>query len=223
MSMIIKATRHRPEASAPALGHVAFNFDDMQDRAQSYVDQVRGQAAQLLAEAQRQADQIRKRSEEQGRQDALAQVDKLLDQKVAKELETLLPSLHQGIQAIQDSKQAWLRHWEQRTVQTAIAIAERILRRQLEQQPETTMELVREALQLAAGSAEITVHMHPSDLENLRGQVERLAAELCHLSPTAVVADPEIEAGSCRVETKFGSVDQQFHAQLARIEEELIR
>ena len=35
------------------------------------------------------------------------------------------------------------------------------------------------------------------------------------------MADPEIARGGCRVETRFGTIDQQFEAQLARIEEEL--
>ena len=37
----------------------------------------------------------------------------------------------------------------------------------------------------------------------------------------AIVADPEITTGGCRVETQFGMIDQQFEAKLERIEEEL--
>jgi flagellar biosynthesis/type III secretory pathway protein FliH len=36
-----------------------------------------------------------------------------------------------------------------------------------------------------------------------------------------VVADPQVSLGGCRVETRFGVIDQQFEAQLARIEQEL--
>jgi len=35
------------------------------------------------------------------------------------------------------------------------------------------------------------------------------------------VADPDITPGGCRVDTQFGSIDQQLETQLARIEEEL--
>ena len=48
-----------------------------------------------------------------------------------------------------------------------------------------------------------------------------VSAELTKLSTAHVVSDPTIELGSCRVDTEFGCIDQQFQAQLERIEEEL--
>ena len=40
------------------------------------------------------------------------------------------------------------------------------------------------------------------------------------LGDAELVADPAITPGGCRVETRFGVIDQQFETQLARIEEE---
>jgi flagellar biosynthesis/type III secretory pathway protein FliH len=39
--------------------------------------------------------------------------------------------------------------------------------------------------------------------------------------PSAVVADESISPGGCRIETRYGEVDQQIEAQLRRIEEDL--
>ncbi len=41
------------------------------------------------------------------------------------------------------------------------------------------------------------------------------------LGETQIVADASVSPGGCRVETRFGSIDQTFEAQLARVEEEL--
>ena len=41
------------------------------------------------------------------------------------------------------------------------------------------------------------------------------------LGETQIVADAAISPGGCRVETRFGAIDQTFEAQLARVEEEL--
>ena len=55
----------------------------------------------------------------------------------------------------------------------------------------------------------------------------RMAARQSGLAPkrtlttAEIVADPAITLGGCRVETRFGIIDQQFEAQLKRIEEEL--
>ncbi len=48
-----------------------------------------------------------------------------------------------------------------------------------------------------------------------------LLAEFSALGPTEIIADAQISRGGCRVDTRFGVIDQQFEAQLARIEEEL--
>ena len=41
------------------------------------------------------------------------------------------------------------------------------------------------------------------------------------LGGAEVTADAAIGRGGCRVETRFGTIDQQFESQLKRIEEEL--
>jgi len=41
------------------------------------------------------------------------------------------------------------------------------------------------------------------------------------LGDTQIIPDAAISRGGCRVETRFGAIDQTFEAQLARIEEEL--
>jgi len=63
--------------------------------------------------------------------------------------------------------------------------------------------------------------LHPADHQALAPQVESLVAELSSLGAAEIVAGPEITRGGCRVETRFGVIDQQVEAQLARIEEEL--
>ena len=103
----------------------------------------------------------------------------------------------------------------------AVAIAERVVRRELAAAPEITMALVREALELAAGSAELVLRLNPEDFNLLGDQAQRMAAELTRLGKVDVVADPAITKGGCRVDTRHGTIDQQLEVQLARIEAEL--
>jgi flagellar assembly protein FliH len=216
MSTIIKATE---------IGHdvpgVAFNFDDMTAKAQQYLDRVRAEAARIVEQAHQDAEQVRRKAQLAGRQAGQAEIERIVEKQLGGQLATLMPALRQVIEQIRHAKQAWLAHWEKSGVHLAAAIAERLIRRQLEQTPEITLTLVREALELAAGSSEVRVEMHPDDHQALRPQVERLIAELAPLGSVELVADPQIRPGGCRVETRFGVIDQQFEAQLARIEEEL--
>ncbi len=212
MSSVIRAT----ERSGGVQG-VAFNFDDLSAEARRYLDKIRAEAGKIVVQAQQEAAAIRKQAERDGQQAALRSVEAIVQRQLA----TVLPALRQVTDEIRHAKQAWLSHWEAGAVHLAAAIARRITRRELSRQPEITLVLVREALELAAGSTQLRIHLSPGDQQALGARVETLTKELCHLAEVEVIADPEISAGGCRVETRFGTIDQQFEAQLARIEEEL--
>ena len=81
--------------------------------------------------------------------------------------------------------------------------------------------MVREALQLAAGCGQVRLLLNPNDHSALGSQMQLLVQEMSGLGETQIIADASISSGGCRVETRFGSIDQTFEAQLARIEEEL--
>jgi flagellar assembly protein FliH len=200
---------------------VAFQFSDVARDANEFLAGVRAQGDAILAEARREADQIRRRAEQEGRQAAVAAATRILEEKVGKQLESLLPALRKAIDAINAEKPNWQRHWERSAVHLAAAIASRVIRREVEQTPDISLELVREALQLAVGSPRIAIRLHPEDHGAIAGQVSKLSDELARLAKCEVVADSTVNRGSCRVETEYGVIDQTFDAQLARIEEEL--
>lgn len=200
---------------------VAFNFEDMTARAQKYLDQVKAEAAQIMARTEKQAEEIRRKAERDGQAAAMKKVEAMIDQKVGEQMKSVLPALRQAVAEVQQTRQTWLGHWEKSAVHLATQIAARVIRREVAHAPEITLELVREALELAAGSPEIRVLLHPEDHEALAGGVRTLAAELGALAPVKVLSDPKISRGGCRLETCHGAIDQQFEAQLARIEQEL--
>lgn len=216
MSIVIKA-------SGPnrAIDGMSFNFDDIGDRANQYLEQVRRQGADILAKAQQDAIAIRQQAEVQGRAAALEAAKRILDEKVSQQLTTLLPALREAIERIHAAKAHWLLHWEKTAVHVAAAIAGRVIRRELERTPEITLTLVREALELASGSEDIQLRMHPDDLAAMGEHVQNLADELSRLAKPEIIGDPQIAKGCCRIDTRFGFIDQQWGAQLDRIEQEL--
>jgi flagellar assembly protein FliH len=202
---------------------VAFNLEDMTQQGTRYLEKVRSQATQIIAEAHKQAATIRRHAEEEGRQAAMRAAEKVLDDKVGQRMQTLLPALQTVVSDIADAKQAWLSQWERATVRLAAAIAGKVIRGHVTNLPEVNLKLVREALEMAAGSSQVRIHLNPSDHQALHAQIGRLTKELGHIGGAEILADPQITAGGCRVETLHGSIDQQFEAQLSRIEEELTR
>jgi len=216
MPSVIKASDH-----GTSIRSTAFNFADMDGEADRRLDQYRDQARQILIDAKREADALRARAAQEGRKAAEAAVRAQLEREQEQKIATLMPALAQVVRDIRDAKQAWLSHWEKTAVGVAAAIAQRVIRRELAEKPEITTTLVREALELAVGSDRLRIRLSPTDHKNLMPQIEMLAREIAPLAATEILADPAVSPGGCRVETRFGLIDQTFEAQLARIEEEL--
>jgi flagellar assembly protein FliH len=212
MSTVIRASERNNGTQT-----VAFNFEDMGERSQRYLAKVRDEARQIVVKAQQEAESIRRRAEQEGRQAALLAVEEM----IKKQLTTVIPALRLAVHDIQEAKQSWLKHWEAAAVRVSGAIAEKLVRREIGRHPDITLTLVREALELAAGNSQLRIQLNPSDLEALRGQLSVLLDEIAPLADAELNADPEIAPGGCRVETRFGIIDQQFASQLKRIEEEL--
>ena len=216
MSTVIKAA-----GAIRAIESGSFNFGDMSDKAKAYLDQVRQDAARIVQQAERDAAAVRARAEREGEQAALQAAERILDEKIGKQLATLLPALRQAVTEIEHARQAWLSQWEKAAIRVATSVACRIARRAAIASPDITVGLVREALELAAGSSDIEIHLHPADHLALGKQTEQLARELLRLGNAKVVANDAVTQGGCRVVTRFGVIDQQFEAQAARIEQEL--
>jgi flagellar assembly protein FliH len=220
MATIIK-TDEPQRQSGSAFRAVAYDLTDMAAQADSYLGSVRGQAAQIVEQAKREADAIRQQAETAGRRAAEQAIERILDEKVAQQMKTLTPALQSAVRQVEDAKQAWLRHWEACTVELAVKIAGRLVRGELQRRPEISAAWIRESLQLAAGSGDVTIRLNPADQETLSRQVQQLAAVFAPLAKVTVVADETISPGGCKLVTEFGTVDQQLEAQLERVKEEL--
>lgn len=221
MATIIRKSSVDEETSGRPVMQVAFNFEDMNDRANEYLETVRREAAKIVQQAHQQAEQVRKQAEALGRATAQQQARLALEQELSERVATLAASLDKLVAETNDAKADWLRRWEQSAVAVATAIAERIIRREISHRPEITLDLVREALHLAAGAADVTLHLNPADYELLGANAETLTTTLGRLAPTEIVADPNVTPGGCVVQTNLGQIDQQIESQLARIQEEL--
>lgn len=219
MAGIIKAGEFGGAASGAY--SAAFNFEDMSERANEYLAVVRQQAEQILQDARTEASQIAANAKVEGRQAALQEAKQSLGATLDQQLATLLPALQQAVQDIQHSKSAWLAHWESQTITLATAIAERVIRREVVETPDITLDLVRDALELAMGAGSITIQLSPEDYEALRDKTESVARQVGRLGSTNIVADSAVSSGGCRVVTEFGVIDETFEAQLNRIQEEL--
>jgi flagellar assembly protein FliH len=216
MASIIKAHEHASERQA-----AAFQLAELAGEPVAQGGCATSRAADVLSRAAQQACEIRRRAEEEGRAAGLLVAEQVLSERIDRQMAASIAAAEAAVARIRAARDQWLAHWERTAVHVAVQIAERVIRREVAKTPQITLDLVREALELAAGSADIKLRMHPDDVKSLGQHTDRLLKELTHLGKVELVADASISTGGCRVDTRFGVIDQQFTSQLARIESEL--
>ncbi len=198
-----------------------FNFEDVASQATACVAQARLEAAQILTQAAEEVDALRAQAETAGRAAAAEAIDRMVEERVAARFARLENALEHIKQEAQLARQDWLASWREQSVKLALAIARRVIRRELVAQPDIPLALVQEALQTGTGAMRMKLLMHPADVSGLADKIQQVLSADSSGVVVQLVADPSIEPGGCRVETEFGAIDQQFSAQLARIGEEL--
>ncbi|MCL4202160.1 MAG: hypothetical protein KJ000_06680 [Pirellulaceae bacterium] len=219
MVRIIKAAE--AAVSAPSSARSRGTFIDASHDVTSQLEQARVQAARIVDDARQQAEQIRREAAEQGRQQAEATYQERVRGEVQRHLASALPAFEQAVQALREARAGHLRQCETGLIRLASAIAARLVRRQVQQTPEVALDLVREALELATGSQQLKIRLNPADFEALGASAAELAR--CHGDGVTaeLIADADVSRGGCVLQTEFGTIDQRFESQLARIMEEL--
>lgn len=199
----------------------ADEFVEVGREIENQLDRARHQAAKIIAEAEAKAEAIRLQATRQGQREAARTARSEVEQEVERRLATAMPALEQAIRSVEQQRCDRQRDLEQQVVQLAVAIASKLVRDELAHQPEIPLRLLREALNLAAGSQRVIVRLNPVDLQLLESHIAPLLATFREGLQAEVVADPEVSRGGCLVQSEFGCIDQRFETQLARIQQEL--
>lgn len=221
MAEVIKGSSLQGAGGTHAPRLASFNFADIHSKADAYLVEVRAKAAEIIAAAHSEAEQIKIKAQHDGRQAALQAAEASLRKHVETQLNRVLPALEHAADQLVLANAQWQQQWDQELVKLSTAIAGRIVRRELTHDAGITVNWVREALEMGMGSPSLAVHLHPDDVEVLKDRVQEIASRLTKLGSVKVVADPAIDRGGCQVRSEYGVIDQTVPAQLARIEQEL--
>ncbi len=130
-----------------------------------------------------------------------------------KRAEAMLRRLAQTLEELSALRDNMVRQTERELVQLSVAIARRILQREVSVDPELTAALAHIALERLGGTGPATVRLHPDDYAIVTsGQVAPLGGR-----QVDVVPDPRVARGGCLVESEFGSINASVDAQVDEI------
>ncbi len=101
-------------------------------------------------------------------------------------------------------------------VRLALAVAEKVVRREIAADPAFVAGLVRRCLARIVRRSEVRLRVHPADHAKVLAEREAILRESGVGHELTVVADPRVGRGGCVVETPDYVVDGTIESQLAR-------
>jgi flagellar assembly protein FliH len=132
--------------------------------------------------------------------------------------EAMLARLMASLEELATLRAQMIHQTERQMVQLALAIARRVIQREVSLDQDLLIAMARVALDRLGESARITVRLNPEDFE-VTGAARTAQLEGSHV---AIVADARISRGGCRVESDLGVMDAGVDAQLHEIARALL-
>jgi len=134
------------------------------------------------------------------------------------ELQPVIGRLARSIEEIAQMRPRMRREAEADVVRLALAIARRVVRRELAVDPDALRGLVLAALEKLQGQEIFRVKVHPSHAALVTACLKEAAAN----SAAQIIADPGCEPGGLVFETERGNLDASMDSQLQEIERGLV-
>ncbi|MCX7982185.1 MAG: FliH/SctL family protein [Syntrophales bacterium] len=137
--------------------------------------------------------------------------------EVERELGRTLNLLKQTMNEVARLRSEIIKNGEKEIVALAMAIAEKIVRQELETNREAIKAIFLSAIEAIGEKEKLLVRCSPGDLPVLESYVRDLQASQGGLGEVEFIADTNLSPGGVKIETPFCEVDASLESQLAVI------
>ncbi len=179
--------------------------------------EARRTADRMLQQAQERSLTVEREAYEKG----FAQGEKAGMELANKKAEALLQRYQSSLAEFGRLRGDILLRIEKDVVRLAVAIAKKIVHREVHADPEIILTMTRIALTRIGEKSMVTIHLNPADFKFVLDNKARLgtASELAGIT---LVEDGAVSRGGCLIDTEMGSIDARVDEQLREIEHGLL-
>jgi flagellar assembly protein FliH len=205
------------------------DLEAIRSEADAILAEAQETAAQCLAEAENKANELQELAQkayeetlvkaqeegheqgyqegyDQGKQSALNDMQATMQESFEK-AERLIKTADQEVaQMFVDA--------EHQIIEIALAVASKILAREVEDNPTTILPIVKEALSKVNDQNQIVIRVNPEDYEMVLMAKRDLQLMVGRDNAITVTADHTVPAGGCMIETALGTVDARVDTKL---------
>jgi flagellar assembly protein FliH len=134
-------------------------------------------------------------------------------------LAPLLDSLRNALLQLKNIRAETYHHIEKEVVELALAIARKVVCREIQMDPEVVVCVARQALARIDDPGKIKIKMSPADLQFLNESRYRLSELIGNIDNVSLEAEENIHSGGCIIETNLGEIDARIENQIQAVEE----
>jgi len=138
-------------------------------------------------------------------------------QASADSLERVQRVLHETVASFGKQRAQLLEHLQPVIVKLVLAVARRIVDRELRTDGEAVKRVVHRALEDLGRSGRIIARASPEDADILRDAMDQDRWTAPSMVELEVVADPSISRGGCILQSDYGQVDATVETQMAEM------
>jgi flagellar assembly protein FliH len=150
------------------------------------------------------------------------QTEKHLRGELERKLAETQTHLHEVLSRLQPELERFRSSAEKQVVKLALAIAERIVKREVATDNELVVRQIGEAVKRIVGIERMKIRVNPKDEALVREYRTSILASTDAVRELAIEADETIARGGCIIESDSGNVDALLVTQIERIEVALL-
>lgn len=134
------------------------------------------------------------------------------------DIKKVMTQLNEEMKNYIDRRGDQLQQLEERLVQLSLAIARKILFKEMENDKELIVRIIEKALMAVEGEKSITIELNPKDKDNVSSLWDELNQTLFDGLEVDLKENPHISRGGCKIISAIGTVDASLESRLEKIE-----
>ena len=229
------------KANNLASSAATFNLADIEQQARAMILRAKAQGDQILAEATRQAAELKaavtkglesarlvaiEEGKKLGREQGIAQALPQAKAQALAEQKAVLTNAIAGLGDVSMQLDAKMQSFEAAAkadlLKLSVEIARRVVKVISERDVVVLERNVAECVRLVVDKSAVRIAVAPSQLEQLNALLPQLKLTWPTLRSVEMTADDTLRPGGCRVFSASGSIDANIASQLERIASELL-
>jgi flagellar assembly protein FliH len=179
------------------------------------------EARRVIAEAHRQAEQMRQDAVRKGYEEGLQIGRKEGQREFQQAIADLQAEVQKLVDALLAERQRLWEEMEPQVIDLVLEIARKVLREEIQARRESTLSIIKHALRRVTDTEQVRIRVHPDDLQIAREHRNDFLAVCEGVRQIEIVDDQRVGGGGCIIETPSGTIDASLRTQMQSVEKAL--